>query len=93
MDSGKSKGVVIEGYDKDSVSERLEEIYKRLDFIDAYSAEARAASILAVRLLIGFYSSFPSLLDVGTILGALCPGNMAHRKMLQDLCLFMGSIM
>lgn len=38
--------------EKDLVSERLEEIYKRLDFIDAYSAEARAASILAV--------SFPS---------------------------------
>ncbi|XP_042033999.1 ABC transporter F family member 3-like [Salvia splendens] len=47
VDSGKSKGVLIDGIDKDSVSERLEEIYKRLDFIDAYSAEARAASILA----------------------------------------------
>ncbi|KDP25252.1 hypothetical protein JCGZ_20408 [Jatropha curcas] len=33
--------------DKDAVSRRLEEIYKRLEFIDAYSAEARAASILA----------------------------------------------
>lgn len=47
-DSGKSNGVLSGGVEKDSVSERLEEIYKRLDFIDAYSAEARAASILAV---------------------------------------------
>ncbi|KAK9103923.1 hypothetical protein Sjap_021177 [Stephania japonica] len=33
--------------DKDSLSQRLQEIYKRLEFIDADSAEARAASILA----------------------------------------------
>ncbi|XP_022145934.1 ABC transporter F family member 3 [Momordica charantia] len=33
--------------DKDGIAQRLEEIYKRLEFIDAYSAEARAASILA----------------------------------------------
>ncbi|CAK7335779.1 unnamed protein product [Dovyalis caffra] len=33
--------------DKDAISKRLEEIYKRLELIDAYSAEARAASILA----------------------------------------------
>lgn len=32
----------------DVMSQRLEEIYKRLDAIDAYTAEARAASILAV---------------------------------------------
>lgn len=32
----------------DLMSQRLEEIYKRLDAIDAYTAEARAASILAV---------------------------------------------
>ena len=32
----------------DAISQRLEEIYKRLEFIDAYSAESRAASILAV---------------------------------------------
>lgn len=32
----------------DGMSQRLEEIYKRLDAIDAYTAEARAASILAV---------------------------------------------
>ncbi|EOA33676.1 hypothetical protein CARUB_v10019860mg, partial [Capsella rubella] len=31
----------------DLMSQRLEEIYKRLDAIDAYTAEARAASILA----------------------------------------------
>lgn len=36
--------------DKDGIAQRLEEIYKRLEFIDAYSAEARAASILAVSL-------------------------------------------
>ncbi|KAK6935568.1 ABC transporter-like, ATP-binding domain [Dillenia turbinata] len=35
------------GIDKDAISQRLEEIYKRLEYIDAYSAEARAASILA----------------------------------------------
>ncbi|XP_039118826.1 uncharacterized protein LOC120254923 isoform X2 [Dioscorea cayenensis subsp. rotundata] len=35
---------------KDAISKRLEEVYKRLEFIDAYSAEARPASILAVRL-------------------------------------------
>lgn len=34
-------------HDKDSVSQRLGEIYKRLEQIDAYSAEARAGSILA----------------------------------------------
>ncbi|KAH6786150.1 hypothetical protein C2S51_038605, partial [Perilla frutescens var. frutescens] len=44
-DSGKSKGV--SNGDKDAVAHRLEEIYKRLEFIDAYSAEARAGSILA----------------------------------------------
>lgn len=33
---------------KDLIAHRLEEIYKRLEFIDAYTAEARAASILAV---------------------------------------------
>ncbi|XP_028774679.1 ABC transporter F family member 3 [Neltuma alba] len=31
----------------DAISQRLEEIYKRLELIDAYSAESRAASILA----------------------------------------------
>ncbi|KAJ6851688.1 ABC transporter F family member 3 [Iris pallida] len=35
------------GVDNDATSKRLEEIYKRLEFIDAYSAESRAASILA----------------------------------------------
>lgn len=34
--------------DKDAIAQRLQEIYKRLDAIDVYSAEARAASILAV---------------------------------------------
>lgn len=39
-----------EGVDKNSHAKRLEEIYKRLDFIDAYSAESRAATILSVSL-------------------------------------------
>ncbi|KAH7513691.1 ABC transporter F family member 3 [Ziziphus jujuba] len=39
----KSNGTI----EKDAISRRLEEIYKRLEFIDAYSAEARAATILA----------------------------------------------
>eukprot|EP00250_Pteridium_aquilinum_P019406 c24419_g1_i1 orf=140-2392(+) len=34
-------------HDKDSISQRLGDIYKRLELIDADSAEARAASILA----------------------------------------------
>ena len=34
--------------EKDRISQRLEEIYKRLQLIDADSAEARAAAILAV---------------------------------------------
>ncbi|CAL2260697.1 unnamed protein product [Prunus armeniaca] len=33
--------------DKDAIGRRLQEIYKRLEFIDADSAESRAASILA----------------------------------------------
>ncbi|KAG8072998.1 hypothetical protein GUJ93_ZPchr0006g43515 [Zizania palustris] len=41
--TSKSKGDL----DKDAISKRLEEIYKRLEFIDADAAEARAASILA----------------------------------------------
>ncbi|GFP84412.1 ABC transporter f family member 3 [Phtheirospermum japonicum] len=44
--SEKSNGE-LNGVETTSVSQRLEEIYKRLEFIDAYSAEARAASILA----------------------------------------------
>lgn len=32
----------------DGMAQKLEVIYKRLEFIDAYTAEARAASILAV---------------------------------------------
>lgn len=44
FDDGKGNAAI----DKDGTAQRLEEIYKRLEFIDAYSAEARAASILAV---------------------------------------------
>ncbi|KAJ3695225.1 hypothetical protein LUZ60_000602 [Juncus effusus] len=33
--------------DKDAISNRLQEVYKRLEFIDADSADARASSILA----------------------------------------------
>ncbi|KAL0331716.1 UNVERIFIED_CONTAM: ABC transporter F family member 3 [Sesamum angustifolium] len=47
VDSGKSNGELNGGVDKSSIAHRLEQIYKRLEFIDAYSAEARAASILA----------------------------------------------
>lgn len=39
------------GDDKEAISKRLEQIYKRLEYIDAYSAESRAASILAVSAL------------------------------------------
>ncbi|GMI95512.1 susceptible to coronatine-deficient Pst DC3000 5, general control non-repressible 20 [Hibiscus trionum] len=46
-DNGKS-GEDLNGIpDKDAFSQRLEQIYKRLEAIDADSAEARAASILA----------------------------------------------
>ncbi|CAJ1978557.1 unnamed protein product [Sphenostylis stenocarpa] len=43
VEKGDSNGVI----GRDSLSQRLEEIYKRLEHIDADSAEARAASILA----------------------------------------------
>ncbi|KAF8380007.1 hypothetical protein HHK36_027476 [Tetracentron sinense] len=43
----KSDGTLDGGVDKDAMSQRLEQIYKRLEFVDAYSAESRAASILA----------------------------------------------
>ncbi|KAI3937871.1 hypothetical protein MKW92_035941 [Papaver armeniacum] len=36
-----------EALDKDAISQKLEQVYKRLEFIDADSAESRAASILA----------------------------------------------
>lgn len=56
MDSGNNKDLLNGAVDKDSISHRLEAIYKRLEFIDAYSAEARAASILAV--------SFPPFINL-----------------------------
>ena len=34
--------------DKNAIAQRLEEIYKRLELIDADAAESRAASSLAV---------------------------------------------
>ncbi|XP_020211276.1 ABC transporter F family member 3 isoform X2 [Cajanus cajan] len=43
VEKGDSNGVA----DRDGISARLQEIYKRLELIDADSAEARAASILA----------------------------------------------
>ncbi|KAG9146939.1 hypothetical protein Leryth_005215 [Lithospermum erythrorhizon] len=43
----KSNGHLNGDTEKDTDAQRLEEIYKRLEHIDAYSAEARAASILA----------------------------------------------
>lgn len=36
----------------DAISQRLEQIYKRLELIDADAAESRAASILAVGLIV-----------------------------------------
>ncbi|KAL9242944.1 hypothetical protein vseg_016899 [Gypsophila vaccaria] len=45
--NGKSNVVLNGDLDKDAITERLQEIYKRLELIDADSAEARAASILA----------------------------------------------
>lgn len=46
---------------KDAISQRLQEIYKRLELIDADSAEARAASILAVSTQSSVYFEFESL--------------------------------
>ncbi|XVE58116.1 hypothetical protein DITRI_Ditri04bG0144100 [Diplodiscus trichospermus] len=43
----KSRGDLNGVPDKDAISERLQQIYKRLEVIDADSAESRAASILA----------------------------------------------
>ncbi|RVW91705.1 ABC transporter F family member 3 [Vitis vinifera] len=55
--TGKSQGELNGDIDKDVVGKRLEEIYKRLEFIDAYSAESRAGSILAmnhaIKVLLG----------------------------------------
>ncbi|KAK4784768.1 hypothetical protein SAY86_019136 [Trapa natans] len=45
-ESDKSNGN-LNGLNSDAIAQRLEVVYKRLEFIDAYSAEARAASILA----------------------------------------------
>jgi ATP-binding cassette subfamily F protein 3 len=46
-ESGKNKEELNAGMDKDAVSQRLEEIYKKLELMDADSAESRAATILA----------------------------------------------
>ncbi|KAJ8498968.1 hypothetical protein OPV22_009520 [Ensete ventricosum] len=46
-ETGKSNGKVNGGMNKDAIPKRLEEIYKRLEFIDADSSESRASSILA----------------------------------------------
>ncbi|XWS61569.1 hypothetical protein CRYUN_Cryun07bG0136700 [Craigia yunnanensis] len=48
-ENGKSRGDLNGVPDKDAILQRLEQIYKRLEVIDADSAESRAASILAVR--------------------------------------------
>ncbi|XP_052209500.1 ABC transporter F family member 3 [Diospyros lotus] len=47
FESGKIKEEIKAGMDKAAIVQRLQEIYKRLEHIDADSAEARAASILA----------------------------------------------
>ncbi|KAM0823415.1 hypothetical protein ACQ4PT_070886 [Festuca glaucescens] len=46
-ESNQSVDKIKDGLDKDAIGKRLEEIYKRLEYIDADAAEARAASILA----------------------------------------------
>ncbi|KAL3499185.1 hypothetical protein ACH5RR_038278 [Cinchona calisaya] len=46
-EDGKSNGTLDGGVDKNAIAERLGEIYKRLELIDADAAESRAASILA----------------------------------------------
>ncbi|KAF5195823.1 Abc transporter f family member [Thalictrum thalictroides] len=46
-ESEENNGKVNREIEKDRISQRLEYIYKRLEFIDADSAESRAASILA----------------------------------------------
>lgn len=46
-EAGKGTGELNGQMDKSGVAQRLQEIYKRLELIDAYSAESRAASILA----------------------------------------------
>lgn len=50
----KSNGAI----ERDAISQRVEEIYKRLEFIDAYSAEARAGSILAVSYILSVLTYF-----------------------------------
>ncbi len=51
MENGKTKEGEVTGEAKQSRSDRLVQIYKRLEQIDAYSAESRAGSILAVSSL------------------------------------------
>lgn len=46
-EDGKTDGKSDGGLDKNAIAQRLEEIYKRLELIDADAAESRAASILA----------------------------------------------
>lgn len=46
-EEGKSEGVTNGETEKNAISQRLEEIYKKLELIDADSAESRAATILA----------------------------------------------
>ncbi|KAL6986452.1 ATP-binding cassette sub- F member 3 [Sarracenia purpurea var. burkii] len=46
-ETGKNKGQMNGEIDKNVTAQRLEEIYKKLEFIDADSAESRAATILA----------------------------------------------
>lgn len=45
--TGSNKGDPNGEIENNNIAQKLERIYKRLDFIDAYSAESRAASILA----------------------------------------------
>lgn len=56
----KSNGAI----ERDAISQRVEEIYKRLEFIDAYSAEARAGSILAVSYILSVLAILKCLLGL-----------------------------
>lgn len=50
--TGSNKGDSNVEIENNNIAQKLERIYKRLEFIDAYSAESRAASILAVSYLL-----------------------------------------
>lgn len=91
------------GVDKTSVAQRMEQIYKRLEFIDAYSAEARAASILAVSFFhlhnwehntdrMQFLPANLTAYRIRSILSNYDASQLVCRNILQDLFWFIDSI-